>query len=148
PPTYSLVSGPDGMQVDYYTGAVSWSPHGLSQIGTFPVTIQAANYAGSTNYSFSITVPNPPPATPTNLNVIEVTESSVSMSWNPVDSAAGAVTYSFWLRHVLHDPKGSGATIWYTQIGSSTTDTSLTIGGLAADLSQAYYLKATGPGGT
>jgi N-acetylneuraminic acid mutarotase len=148
PPTYSLVSGPAGLQVDYYTGAITWTPQGLGQIGLFPVTVQAANYAGATNYSFSINVPNPPPATPSNLTVVSVTEDSVTLSWSPVDPTAGALTYSVSLRHVLHDPKGSGATVWYTQIGSSTTGKTLTISGLAAGLSQSYYLKAVGPGGT
>ena len=60
-PTYSLVSGPDGMQVDYYTGAITWTPQGLSQIGAIPVTVQAANFAGVTNWTYMINVPNPPP---------------------------------------------------------------------------------------
>lgn len=70
PPTYSLVSGPAGMQVDYYSGAITWTPQGLAQIGTNQVTVQAANYAGATNWSFSITVPNPPPTLASNLTVI------------------------------------------------------------------------------
>jgi hypothetical protein len=147
PPTYSLVSGPAGMQVDVYSGAITWTPQGLDQIGVIPVTIQAANYAGVTNWSFTITVPNPPPATLTNLTVVSVTESSVTLAWAPEDPAAGPVTYSVWLRHVLHDPKGSGATIWYTQIGSTTSAPTTTITGLAAGLSQAYYIVATGAGG-
>jgi len=148
PPTYSLVNGPAGMQVDYYSGAVTWTPQGLAQIGTIPVTIQAANYSGSTNWTFNITVPNPPPMPVTNLTVVAVTESSVTLSWNPEDPAAGPVTYSVWLRHVLHSPKGSGATVWYTQIGSATTQTNITISGLAAGSSQAYFVTATGSGGT
>ena len=46
---------------------ITWTPQGLGQIGAIPVTIAATNYAGSTNWTFTITVPNPPPATPTNL---------------------------------------------------------------------------------
>jgi hypothetical protein len=148
PPTYSLVSGPVGMQVDYYTGAITWTPQGLDQIGLNPVTVQAANYAGSSNYSFTITVPNPPPATPTNLTVVGVTESSVTLSWSPADPTAGAVTYSVWLQHVAHSPRGSGVTITYSQVGSSTTNTTFTISGLTAGSSHTYYVKATGPGGT
>jgi hypothetical protein len=148
PPTYSLVSGPDGMQVDYYTGAISWTPQGLDQIGGVPVTLQAANYAGSTNYSFVINVPNPPPATPTNVTVVSVTENSVTLAWSPADPTAGAVTYSAWLKHVAHSPRGSGVTITYSQIGSSTTETNLTISCLKAGYSETYYIKSTGPGGT
>ena len=147
-PTYSLVSGPEGMTVDPYSGAITWTPQGLGQIGIFPVTVQAANYAGFTNWTFTITVPNPPPAVLTNLAVVSVTEDSVTLSWAPEDPVAGPVTYSVWLRHVLHDPKGSGATVWYTQIGASTTDTTITISGLAAGLTQSYYVVATGAGGT
>ena len=146
PPTYSLVSGPSGMQVDYYTGAITWTPQ-ADQIGTNAVTIQAANYAGVTNWNFTISVPHPPPTPVTNLTVVGVTENSVTLAWSPEDPVVGPVTYSVWLRHVLHDPRGSGATIWYTQIGSSTTETNITISGLAAGLSEAYYLVATGPGG-
>lgn len=147
PPTYSLVSGPNGMQVDYYTGAISWTPQ-ANQIGTNPVTIQAANYAGVTNWNFAITVPNPRPTPVTNLAVVSVTESSVTLSWSPEDPVVGPVTYSVWLRHVLHDPRGSGSTIWYTQIGGTTTQTNITISGLAAGLSQAYYIVAAGPSGS
>ena len=62
-----LVSGPANMTVDYFSGQITWTPQGLGQIGTIPVTIAATNYAGSTNWTFTITVPNPRPATPTNL---------------------------------------------------------------------------------
>ena len=147
PPTYSLAGGPAGMQVDPYSGAITWTPQGLDQIGSIPVTVQASNYAGVTNWSFAITVPNPPPTVLTNLTVVGVTETSVTLAWAPEDPVAGPVTYSVWLRHVLHDPKGSGATIWYTQIGSTTTMPTITISGLAAGLSQTYYVVATGAGG-
>jgi hypothetical protein len=147
PPTYQLISGPDGMSVDYFTGAIIWTPTGLNQIGSFPVTIAATNYAGATNWSFTITVPNPPPTLVSNLTVVGVTETSVTLAWSPEDPTVGPATCNVWLKHVLHDPKGSGSTIWYTQIGSDTTNTTITISGLAAGLSQAYYVKATGPGG-
>jgi hypothetical protein len=147
PPTYTLVSGPAGMQVDYFTGAITWTPQGLAQIGSNPVTIQAANYAGAVNWSFTITVPNPPPTVVTNLTVTGVTESSVSLSWSPEDPTVGSVTYSVFLAHAIHGAKGSGGTVLYTQIGSSTSGTSITISGLAAGLSQAYYVQATGVSG-
>jgi len=147
-PVYLLVSGPDGMTVDYYSGAISWTPQDITTIGTNTATIAATNYAGVTNWTFNIVVPNPPPAPPTNLTVVAVTENSVTLSWGPEDPTVGLVTYSVWLRHVAHSPKGSGATVWYTQIGGSTTNTTITISGLAANLSQSYFVKATGPGGT
>ena len=148
PPTYLLVSGPAGLQVNNYSGAITWTPQGLDQIGTVPVIIRATNYAGYADWNFAITVPNPPPAPVANLAVVGVTEDSVTLSWAPEDPVVGPVTYSVYLRHVLHDPKGSGATIWYTQIGSATTATTITISGLAAGLTQAYYVVATGAGGS
>ncbi|HTY89090.1 MAG TPA: kelch repeat-containing protein [Candidatus Acidoferrum sp.] len=148
PPTYLLWSGPTGMQVDPFSGAITWTPQGLAQIGTIPATIRATNYAGYADWSFIINVPNPPPALVTNLTVVGVTENSVTLSWAPEDPVAGSVTYSVWLRHILHSPKGSGVTIWYTQIGSSTTVPTITITGLTPGLSQTYYVVASGPGGT
>jgi len=47
------------------------------------VTIRATNYAGYADWNFIITVPNPPPTLLTNLTVISVTESSVTLSWDP-----------------------------------------------------------------
>jgi hypothetical protein len=58
------------------------------------------------------------------------------------------VTYGVYLRHVLHGSKGSGGTIWYSQIGSATSQTNITISGLAAGLAQTYYVVATGAGGS
>jgi len=79
---------------------------------------------------------------------VSVTESSVTLAWDPEAAVVGPVTYSVYLRHVLHDPRGSGSAIWYTQIGSSTTVPTITITGLAAGLSQGYYVVATGVSGT
>jgi hypothetical protein len=146
-PTFLIVNGPSGMQVDTYTGTITWTPQ-ADQIGTNAVTIRATNYAGFADWNFAITVPNPPPTNPTNLTVVGVTESSVTLSWDPESQVVGPTTYRVYLRHVLHDPRGSGATIWYTQIGSTTTQTSLTITGLTPGLSQAYYVVATGTGGS
>jgi hypothetical protein len=146
-PTYVLLSGPGGMQVDPDTGAIAWTPQ-AGDIGTNSVTMRATNYAGSADWSFNIVVPNPAPTTLTNLMVVSVTENSVTLAWDPESPAVGPVTYTAYLRHVLHDPKGSGATIWYTQIGSTTSLPTMTITGLKAGLTQSYYLVATGAGGT
>jgi hypothetical protein len=147
PPIYELMNGPVGMQVDYYSGAITWTPGGLSQIGDIPVTVQAANYAGSTNWDFTIHVPYPHPAPVTNLAVVAVAETSVTLSWAPEDAIFGPCTFGIWTRHVAHSPRGSGVTIWYTEIASVGSATSATIGGLAPGKSDAYYLVAYGPGG-
>ncbi len=147
PPTYQLLSGPSTMSVDYYSGAITWTPED-ADIGTNTVTIQASNYSGSTNYTFTITVPNPPPGAVSNLTVVSVTDNSVTLSWTPESPLVGPTTYGAWLRHSIHDPKGSGGTVWYTQIGGTTTQPPFTITGLTAGTFQVYYIVATASGGS
>ena len=93
------------------------------------MTIAATNYAGSTNWSFTITVPNPRPTTPTNLYLVSATETSVTLAWAPEDPVAGPVTYSVFIPHPYHSPKGSGGGVNYQLVGS-TTSTNFTISGL------------------
>lgn len=135
------------MQVDGYSGAITWTPQ-ADQIGSNPVTIRATNYAGIADWNFTITVPNPPPTVPANLRVVSVTDNSVTLAWSPESPVIGPVTYSISLRHSIHDPKGSGGTVWYTQIGNSTTQPTITITGLTPGLTQTYYVVATAPGGS
>jgi len=146
-PTFLVLSGPAGLQVDKYSGAITWTPQG-GAIGSNSVTIRATNYAGVADWTFAITVPNPPPAVPTNLTVVSVTDNSVTLAWDPESLVVGPVTYGAYLRHFAHSPKGSGGSVWYTQIGSSTTVPTITITGLAPGTVQAYYIVAVGPGGS
>jgi PKD repeat protein len=60
-PTYILVIRPSGMTIDETTGFVSWTP---TSPGTFNVTVQAGNAAGTDDQSFTITVVSPPSAPP------------------------------------------------------------------------------------
>ncbi len=147
PATYLLLNGPDGMQVDYYGGSITWTPQ-ASQIGTNTATIRATNYAGFADWTFRLIISNPPPTLVSNLTVVSVTENSVTLAWDPESALAGDVTYRVYLKHVLHSPKGSGATITYSEIGSAVTQPTITITGLKAGLSQGYYVVATGPGGS
>ena len=146
-PAYSLVSGPTNMTVDHYSGAITWTPQGLGQVGPIPVTIAATNYAGSTNWSFTITVPNPPPATPTSLYLASATETSVTLAWSPEDPVAGSISYSVFIPHPYHSPRGSGGGVNYQLVGS-TTSTNFNISGLTPNTSYAFDVNATGPGGT
>jgi hypothetical protein len=145
-PAYSLVSGPDGMAVDYFSGAITWKPQGLNQIGPIPVTIQATNYAGVTNWSFTITVPNPPPQGPTNIYLVSVTETNVTLAMDPESPVFGAVTFNAFTTTVTHSPKGSGATVTYHLMASSST-TNLVISNLKPGTAYGFSLNATGPGG-
>jgi hypothetical protein len=146
-PTYLIVNGPNGMTIDPYSGDITWTPD-ASQIGTNSVTVRATNHAGFADWNFAITVPYPPPTTPTNLTVAAVTEHSVTLAWSPLDPVYGPITYAAYLRHVAHSPRGSGVTITYSQIGTNSTIPTITITGLTPGLSQSYYIKASGLGGT
>ena len=56
PITWSLIAGPDGMQINEQTGEVTW-PAAVAAIEPYEVTIQAANDAGSDQESWLLTVP-------------------------------------------------------------------------------------------
>jgi hypothetical protein len=148
-PVYELVNGPAGMTVDYYTGAINWTPQGVNEVGSIPVTIAATNYAGATNWSFNITVPNPRPVLPTGIRVVSVTDNSVTLAWDPEDPIYGAVTYSLAIPHAYHSPKGSGGGVNYQVIATGiATNNGVTLSGLAPGTSTTFDLSATGPGGT
>jgi len=146
-PVYLLVSGPPGMQVDYYSGAITWTPQGLDQVGAVPVTIAATNYAGATNWTFTINVPNPPPAAPANVRQVGATEYSVTLAWDPESPVVGPTTVSVFVPHPYHSPRGSGGGIIYAFVGSSTS-TNITISNLSPNFNYGYALNAKASGGT
>jgi hypothetical protein len=146
-PVYLLINGPTNMTVDYFSGAISWTPHGLTQIGAVPVTIRATNYAGSVDWAFTINVPPPKPPAPTNVHVASSTETSVTLAWDPEDPIYGPITYGVFIPHPYHSPRGSGGGVTYSLVGH-TTNTSFTITGLAPNSSSSYDVNAAGPGGT
>jgi hypothetical protein len=147
-PVFQLVSGPVGMTVDYYTGAINWTPQGLGQIGSIPVTIAATNYAGVTNYTFSISVPNPPPTIPTNFQVLSFNDNAATVSWSPEDPSVGPVTYRIAIPHPYHSPKGSGGGVNYQVVFSGITTNVFTIYGLAPNSSASYALSVSSANGT
>ncbi|MBI9070061.1 MAG: putative Ig domain-containing protein [Melioribacteraceae bacterium] len=54
-PTFQLNEYPAGMSIDTNTGRITWSP---TQIGSYPVEVQATNSEGNSIQNFSITVDN------------------------------------------------------------------------------------------
>jgi lysophospholipase L1-like esterase len=61
-PVYSLATAPSGMSINATTGVISWTP---TAAGTFHVTVEASNDAGSGSQSFAITVSQAPLITST-----------------------------------------------------------------------------------
>ena len=145
-PTYLVLSGPAGLQVGNYSGVITWTPQ-ADGIGTNSVTIRATNYAGYADWTLAITVPHPPPATPTNIHLVSATEYTLTFGWDPESPAFGPVTYNVFIPHPWHSPRGSGGGINYQLIGS-TTATNITISNLSPNISYGYALNATAPGGT
>ena len=111
------------------------------------MTIRATNYAGFADWNFTITVPNPPPATPANLTGCSATENSVTLAWDPESPVVGPTTFSVFLPHPYHSPRGSGGGVNYAvgrfhhldQHNHQQSDTEFSYG---------YALNATAPGGT
>jgi hypothetical protein len=56
PPSYTITSGPPGMLINSTSGLISWTPPAT---GSYDVTIQANNSAGSTSQSFTINISAP-----------------------------------------------------------------------------------------
>jgi hypothetical protein len=135
------------MQVDNYSGAIAWTPQGFNQVGAIPVTIRATNYAGYVDWTYTIAVPRPPPAAPTNIHVVTATEYTVTLGWDPESPVIGPATFNVFIPHPWHSPRGSGGGVNYQLIGSTTT-TNITIINLTPNTSYGYALNATAAGGT
>jgi hypothetical protein len=145
-PIYLLASGPVGMQVDTFSGAITWTPQ-VDQFGSNYVAIRATNYAGFADWNFAITVPYLRPTAPTNLAVAAVTETSATISWAPEDPAMGPVTYSVAIPHPWHSPRGSGGGINYQTIATNLTSTNVIISGLTPNTHYTYAVNSTGSAG-
>lgn len=88
-PTLSVVSGPAGL---VFIGTdLTWTPTD-SDLGSYMVTIEAENPAGTAMASFMIDVVNLDDA-PQNLEVVAATSSSVELSWSPPSPATLVASY-------------------------------------------------------
>src|SRR6266481_2897866 len=143
-PIYQLLTAPDGMTIDLYTGAVAWTPQ-TNQFGSNLVGILASNYAGSATQTFTINTVGPPLAAPVNLAISNLTDTSVTLSWDPVAYVIGPLTYQVYERTFLHDPRGSGGAYIYHAVAASAVN-SATIGGLAPGSCHFYVVKAMAAG--
>jgi hypothetical protein len=136
-PTYLVWSGPAGLQVDTYSGAVTWTPQG-PQIGANSVTIRATNYAGYADWTFSIAVAPPQVAVPSDLTVVSATDTSMTVSWAPQDPYVGPVS------NVIYSVTSSGGKDpipIYTAIGNSLSN-SVTLTGLMVGHTYSLVVKA------
>src|SRR5206468_2085163 len=94
-PTFQLIAGPAGMQIDADSGRLTWTPQ-ANQLGSNLITVRATNFTGSADQTFAINAVGPPPATPTNVVASDLTENSVTLSWDPVTPVVGSLTYQVY----------------------------------------------------
>jgi hypothetical protein len=143
-PTYQLLTAPDGMQINPYNGLVSWTPQ-TNQFGTNTVAILATNYSGAATQAFTINVLGPVLTAPSNLVQAAVTDTSVTLSWDPTAYVIGPLTYQVYQRTFIHDPRGSGGGYYYGLI-ATTSANSVTISGLKIGSAHTYLVKAAAAG--
>jgi len=143
-PTFELISAPAGMQLDLYTGKLTWTPQ-ADQMGANSVTIQAGNFAGGTNHTFTINAVGPRPDTPTNIVATALEENSVTLAWDPVTPVVGTVTYTVYYRHVVYVSKGMTRAVYTALIGNIASP-SVTISGLDPGSAHTYAVTATAAG--
>jgi hypothetical protein len=114
--------------------------------GTYAVvatfTPDDANYAVATATT-TIAIPNP--TIPTGLVGSGASETAITISWDPI-VAVPVAGYNVYKRNVLHSPKGSGSTITYSLV-ASTTGTSVTLDVGAQIASHAYVVASVSPTG-
>ncbi len=139
-PTYALISAPSGMTIDPNTGLISWTAS-ATQVGSYSVSVQASNYAGSTSQTYTLSVVPPPP---TGLAAAGASTSSIALSWNEVYDPTG-VTYAVTEQKWVSDGGGKGSHgghYVYISIASGLTTNSYTVGGLTTGSSHTYYVVA------
>jgi len=80
--TYSVESGPDGLQIDTYTGVVSWVPS-AEQLGSYQVSLKAYDgRGGSVVQTFTLTVAELSENTPPSVTSEPLTTTSVGENYS------------------------------------------------------------------
>jgi hypothetical protein len=134
--TYALTAAPAGMTINPSTGLINWTPTAL---GSFSATVQASSPVGQTTQSFTINVILPTPAAPTGVTATGLSTTSIGLSWN-ASTDPYVTSYDIYRQYVVHSPRGSGSSTYYSLIASGITSTSVTISG--SGVSATYAVTA------
>jgi hypothetical protein len=99
-PSFSLVNAPVGMMIDPASGLISWQP-APGQQGSQPVTVRAAHRSGQVDQNFTITVLTDTfvPTPPTELHVVEITSTSVTLAWSGATDLVGVHHYGVFRQY-------------------------------------------------
>lgn len=139
-PTFSLVDGPAGMSVDENSGVVTWQPV-AGQTGNPSVTLRATNRNGSADQSFTILVRGDTiaPTPPTEVAVVNVTASSVELSWSGATDANGVHHYAIFRQYRCGF---RGIQRCYALVLDNLPGTTATVTGLPALTAYNYAIRA------
>jgi hypothetical protein len=143
-PTYLVLSGPAGLQVDPYSGAITWTPQ-AAEIGTNSITLRATNYAGFADYTYAIVVAPPPPIVPTNVTIAAVTDNSITVAWAPENPLCGPTTYNLFEWRFTGGGKGGSHGAFFP-VGGGYTNATATISGLVPGTAHNYAVNAIAGG--
>jgi hypothetical protein len=129
------------MTVDPLTGVINWPVP--TTFETVPVTVQASNELGTSQYSFNLPVKDvTPPTVPTGIVQTAAGDGSVSLAWNPSTDNVGVAGYQIeWIYATGHSGRGGGITWHYVSLGTTPTN-SVTLTGLKLNYSYSLYIRA------
>ncbi len=128
------------MTIDPATGFITWQPV-LGQTGVHPVTVQATNRAGFVDQTFSITVVSDTiaPTAPTEVHVVDVTATSVTLAWSGATDAVGVGSYGVYRQYRCG---WRGSRRCYSLVEGSIPEETVTISGLPPLTSHTYAIRA------
>ncbi|MEQ1858507.1 MAG: kelch repeat-containing protein [Chthoniobacteraceae bacterium] len=138
-PTFSLVAAPAGMSIDPISGSIGWQPV-AGQVGVHPVTVRATNRAGFADQNFSIAVVADTfaPTPPTELHVVDVTATSVTLAWSGATDATGVDHFAVYRQYRCG---WRGSKRCYALVQGSIFDDTVTISGLPPLTSYTYAVR-------
>jgi hypothetical protein len=116
--TWAILDGPSGLTINSSTGVVSWAPSSGTLLGSYTVTIQATNYAGSVNVTIPLTLTfatAPGSFKASNLNS---TAGTADLTWSAPTSSAQTVT-SYQIVVTYTDSSGNRQTRTIIVAGTS-----------------------------
>ena len=95
-PSFSLDTRPDGMAIDPVSGLLTFTPT-PAHLGIQNVVIRAENTGGADTQSFFVNViDNEAPSQPQGTDVVDVTETSARLVWQPSTDNVDVIGYQLW----------------------------------------------------
>lgn len=137
-PTFSIVTGPNGMTIDTNTGIVSWTPLAGDE-GTANATVRATNSIGNSDHSFSFPVYSTgsdlvTPSQVRSITASNITSSGCDLSWTTATDNVGIAGY-----YIYAQKTGRGNSIFIVA-KSSGQGTNYTVNSLQANTGYSLWV--------